>query len=70
MAIELRAAWQHLRAVGEHYGDPEWRRDHNGFGIDPETSRLQHRLVARVPTQHRRLSPGVGRQHPLKSPGL
>jgi CheY-like chemotaxis protein len=35
--MELDTALQHLRAVHQHYWDRDWRREHKGFGIDPET---------------------------------
>lgn len=37
VAIELDLARRHLRAVQDHYWDGDWRREHKGFGIYPET---------------------------------
>jgi hypothetical protein len=37
VAAEFDAARWHLRAVQRQYWEPDWRREHKGFGIYPET---------------------------------
>lgn len=37
LATELEASLAHLRAVEASYWERDWRRDHRGFGIYPES---------------------------------